>query len=421
MNVQIPYGRTKLSLELPDENVKAVLAPDMQQQAVASSQEQLVLDAMAAPIDSQPLYELAKGKNRVLLIASDHTRPVPSKLIVPPMLSEIRRGNPNAEIVILIATGSHRDTTREELIEKFGAEIVEKERIEIHRATESAQMFFLGILPSGGELWINKWAQWADLIVSEGFIEPHFFAGFSGGRKSILPGICAVQTVYANHCAKFIDDPRARTGILEGNPIHKDMVYAVQAAGLQYIVNVVLDEDKKVIAAFAGNAVTAHEAGCKLVGAQFRVKAVEADIVITSNGGYPLDQNIYQSVKGMTAAESCVRQGGVIIISAKCNNGHGGDDFFAYHNGKTPRQVYDRICAVPQEQTEQDQWQSQILARVMLRAHVIMVSDKAMESTITAMGMGYAETLEDALAQAYAKTSGRQITVIPDGVGIILN
>ncbi len=421
MQVHIPYGRTKLQLELPDENVKAVLAPETGEEKHGADQAQLVLDAMAKPIDSAPLSELAKGKKRVVLIASDHTRPVPSKLIVPPMLQEIRQGSPDAEIVILIATGSHRDTTREELIEKFGQQIVERERIEIHRATESEQMFFLGILPSGGELWLNKWAQWADMIVSEGFIEPHFFAGFSGGRKSILPGISSVQTVYANHCAKFIDDPRARTGILEGNPIHEDMVYAVKAAGLAYIVNVVLDEDKNVIAAFAGNPITAHEAGCALVGKQFRVKAVAGDIVITSNGGYPLDQNIYQSVKGMTAAECCVRPGGVIIISARCNNGHGGEDFFRYHEGRTPRQVYDAISAVPQEKTEQDQWQSQILARVMLRAHVIMVSDQDMESTITAMGMGYAPTLEAALEAAYEKTEGREIVVIPDGVGIILN
>jgi len=184
---------------------------------------------------------------------------------------------------------------------------------------------------------------------------------------------------------------------------------------------VVLDEDKNVIAAFAGDPVNAHAAGCALVGSQFHVAPVAGDIVITSNGGYPLDQNIYQSVKGMTAAETCVRQDGVIIISARCNNGHGGEDFFAYHDGKTPREVYDRICAVLQAQTEQDQWQSQILARVMLRAHVIMVSDPAMADTIRAMGMGYAETLEQALEQAYEKTAGREIVVIPDGVGIILN
>jgi len=420
MLVQIPYGRAHLALELPDTQVKAVLSPTLgtHSQAAVSGQ-QLVLDAMASPINSPGLEQLAKGKSRVLLIASDHTRPVPSKLIVPPMLRAIRAGAPDAQIVILIATGSHRDTTPEELTEKFGAEIVARERIEIHRADRDEEMFHLGTLPSGGALRLNKWAQWADLIVSEGFIEPHFFAGFSGGRKSILPGICAKQTVYANHCAKFIADPHARTGILEGNPIHRDMVFAAEAAGLAYIVNVVLDENKQVVAAFAGHPIAAHEAGCKLVSDQFRVAPVEGDIVITSNGGYPLDQNIYQSVKGMTAAESCVRPGGVIILCARCNNGHGGEDFFRWHADHTAAQAYAKINAIPMEETLQDQWQSQILARVMLRAHVIMVSDPAMADTIRAMGLGYAETPEEALAQACRKTQGREIVVIPDGVGII--
>ena len=419
MRIEIPYGRGAITADLP--SVKAILRAEQGSTNPSPAMELgTVLSAMEAPIGSPLLRELAAGKERILLIASDHTRPVPSKIIVPLMLTDILTGSPEAEIVILIATGSHRETTREELEAKFGPDIVRDFRIEIHRADDADQMADIGELPSGGRLVVNKWALWADLIVSEGFIEPHFFAGFSGGRKSILPGICARQTVHANHCAKFIADPSARTGILDGNPIHRDMVSAVKQAGLAYIVNVVLDEEKRVVAAFAGDPIEAHAEGCRLVGDRFRVKAVEGDIVITSNGGYPLDQNIYQAVKGMTAAEACVRQGGVIILCAQCSNGHGGEAFFQWFNGATARQVSEKIAAIPMEQTLTDQWQAQILARVMEKAHVIMVSDPSMADTIRAMGLGYAETPEDALTQAKEKTDGREIVVIPDGVGVIV-
>lgn len=159
------------------------------------------------------------GKKDVVIIASDHTRPVPSKIIMPLMLEEIRKGNPDADITILIATGCHRETAKEELVQKFGKDIVDNEKILVHDCDDTTNLVSLGRLPSGGELIINKIAVEADLLCSEGFIEPHFFAGFSGGRKSVLPGIASRKTVLANHRSAFIADDHARTGILEGNPI----------------------------------------------------------------------------------------------------------------------------------------------------------------------------------------------------------
>lgn len=228
----------------------------------------------------------------------------------------IAMGSPDAEITILMATGMHRATTRDELIERFGAEIAEKERIVIHQAQRDEDMAFFGTLPSGGELWLNRLAAQSELVIAEGFIEPHFFAGFSGGRKSILPGIASRRTVLYNHNAAFIASPNARAGRLEGNPIHRDMVFAARQAKLAFILNVLIDEDKRVIAAVAGDCERAHEAGCAMCGRLNRAEPVVSDIAVTSNGGYPLDQNLYQSVKGMTAAEACVRQGGVIIMCA---------------------------------------------------------------------------------------------------------
>ena len=205
-------------------------------------QTELVEAALEAPIGSEPLEKLVQGKKKVVLIASDHTRPVPSKLIIPPMLQQLRQGNPDADITILIATGCHRGTTREELVQKFGEDIVQNEKIYIHDCDERDMLVNIGTLPSGSACEINRLAYEADLLVAEGFIEPHFFAGFSGGRKSVLPGIAGRSTVLGNHCSEFIAHPSARTGILENNPLHIDMLWAAKTAKLAFRENLSLKE-----------------------------------------------------------------------------------------------------------------------------------------------------------------------------------
>ena len=194
MEIRIPYGRSHLTAEIPDERLSAILRSRLESYIPAMGERELVEEALKNPIGSEALETLAVGKENIVLIASDHTRPVPSRVLVPPMLAAIRRGNPAAKITILIATGCHRGTTRQELVEKFGEEIVEKEAIAIHDCADEENMVTIGTLPSGGELRINRIAAEADLLISEGFIEPHFFAGFSGGRKSVLPGIAARET-----------------------------------------------------------------------------------------------------------------------------------------------------------------------------------------------------------------------------------
>ena len=314
--VTLPFGKEKMKVTIPDNRLNGILVSKAHEFQADKPEEEIVKDALAHPIHSKRLRELAKGKDNIVLIASDHTRPVPSKVIMPGVLEEIKAGNPNAKITILIATGFHRPTTREELIYKFGEDIVDREDITfaVHKSHENADMVELGTLPSGGKLKINKIAAEADLLISEGFIEPHFFAGFSGGRKSVLPGVSSAATVMANHCSEFIASEYARTGVLEGNPIHRDMIYAAEQAKLAFIINVVLDENKKVIRAYAGDFNEAHREGCRFVDQMSGVDAIPSDIVISTNGGYPLDQNIYQSVKGMTAAEASCNPGGVIIM-----------------------------------------------------------------------------------------------------------
>ena len=421
----LPFGKEKIKLELPEEQVAGVLVSHAHEYKAPKSEAELVADALANPIGSPKLSDLAKGKKNCVIIYSDHTRPVPSHVIMPQLLAELRKGNPDIDITILIATGMHRATTKEELIAKYGKEIAEHEKFVIHVSRNDEDMVSVGTLPSGGDCRINKLAANADLLISEGFIEPHFFAGMSGGRKSVLPGIASKVTVLANHCSEFINSPHARTGILQGNPIHEDMLYAAKAAKLAFICNVVIDADKKVIAAFAGDREKAHYAGADFEMKLAGVKPVPADIVITTNGGYPLDQNIYQSVKGMTAAEATCKEGGVIIDVSSCSDGHGGEDFYNnLKNAESIQKAMDEILARGRNETVFDQWEAQILMRMLLKFTIIMVTE-APQQMVEDMHMKYAASVDDALAMAKEVLAKKgitdpKITVIPDGVSVIV-
>jgi len=420
--INIPYGRKHLTLKVAPDRLKAVLAPSLSPTEKMQTEQEMVCQALAAPIESERLADLAAKSRHVLLITSDHTRPLPSATTLPIILEEIRENNPKVQIKILVATGFHRLTTSQELIAKFGKVLCQQEDIVVHDSRDRNHLVYKGKLPSGGHLWLNDLVDWADLVVAEGFIEPHFFAGFSGGRKSVLPGIAGTETVLANHCAQFIASDRSRTGNLVRNPLHRDMLFAARKAGLAFILNVALDADKKIIAAFAGHPDKAHREGCKWVSRRAIVKRQTADIVITSNGGYPLDQNIYQAVKGMTAAEACVRQGGVIIIAAACEDGHGGEAFYHWFTeAKTSQEVTDRIAAIAQKDTLPDQWEAQILARILNKCSVILVTDRCSPQIVRGMHLLHAPDMDTALKMASKQVGEKaDIVVIPDGVSVIV-
>jgi len=420
--IKLPYGRDFLTAEIPDERISAMLVSEMHHYSPKETQIELVQKALENPIGSPRLKEIAKGKKKVVVIASDHTRPVPSKVIMPLMLAEIRKGNPDADITILISTGCHRETTKEELVNKFGPEIMENEKIYVHDCDDESMLVNIGTLPSGGQLILNKLAVEADLLVAEGFIEPHFFAGYSGGRKSVLPGVASRKTVMFNHNAAFIDSDRSRTGIVEGNPIHRDMLYAARAARLDFIVNVVINSDKEAIFAVAGDCDLAHIEGRNFLNSMCKVNAVPSDIVITTNGGYPLDQNIYQAVKCMTAAEATVKPGGVMIIGAKSNDGHGGERFYkTFKEEKDVEKMMREFLATPSEDTIPDQWQSQIFARILKNTSVIYISD-AEDEIVKDLQMIPAHSIEEAIekAEEILGKKDAKIAVIPDGVSVIV-
>lgn len=421
-NIELPYGHGFLNAQIPEARLNAVLVSDMHHYKSKLSQVELVKRAIENPIGTPRLKEMAVGKNKVVIIASDHTRPVPSRVIMPLMLAEIRLGNPSADITILIATGCHRGTTVAELESKFGPEIIANEKIYVHDCEDESMLVDIGALPSGGRLIINKLAIDADLLVSEGFIEPHFFAGYSGGRKSVLPGIASRTTVMYNHNATFIDSDKSRTGIVDGNPIHRDMLYGARAARLDFIVNVVINSDKEAIFAVAGDCDLAHIEGRNFLNSQCKVKSVPSDIVITTNGGYPLDQNIYQAVKCMTAAEATINKGGVMIIAAKSNDGHGGEQFYrTFKEESDVNKMLDEFLATPSEETIPDQWQSQIFARILKDTKIIYISD-APDNIVSDLHMIPAHSVEEAIAKADEILGNKdsKITVIPDGVSVIV-
>lgn len=413
MQIKIPYGKTFLKAEADEGRV---LVPQKMMNSGESGFE-IVRRAMENPIGTPKLSELARGKRHCVLILSDHTRPVPSKDIVPHMLRELREGNPDIEITLLIATGFHRGSLDHELRKKLGGEIVDREKIVVHNAMDENANVPIGVLPSGAPLIIDSLAADADLLIAEGFIEPHFFAGFSGGRKSVLPGIASKETVFGNHCGKFIASPYARTGVLDENPVHRDMDKAAELAHLQYIVNVVIDENQKTVAAFAGDFRKAHEAGVAFLRPNVTVPSVPGDIIVTGNGGFPLDQNIYQCVKCMTAAEAAAKEKATIIVCAEAADGIGGDGIYrTMRDCHSPEEQYQIFSMRPQGETQADQWQTQILCRVLMKHRVIFVTRPELANTIREMKMEYAPNLESAIRMA----GNGDITWIPNGVSVIV-
>ena len=419
--VKFAYGAGYIQHAIPAGRFKGELASEMHHYKPDLSQWDLVKQSLENPIGTPKLSVMAQDKKNIVVIDSDHTRPVPSKILIPQILAQLREGSPDADIAILISTGTHRGTTREELLAKFGPEIVRQEKIVVHDA-DASETVYLGKMPSGGNIIVNKMAADADLLVAVGFIEPHFFAGFSGGRKSLMPGVASRETVVYNHNAQFIAHPKSRTGILDGNPIHNDMLYAARVAGLRFICNVVINSDKEIIHCVCGDLDLAHKAGCEFLANKCQVKGVGADIVISTNGGYPLDQNIYQAVKGMTAAEATVKKGGVIIMMAQSGDGHGGDAFYqTFAEEKDLDRLVGKFMATPKEKTIDDQWQSQIFARVLRHAHVVYVSEAPPEM-VREMHMIPATDLDGALAIAeeILGDPGASIAAIPDGVAVMV-
>ena len=417
--IPLPYDTGTLDLHVEDEHLEALVETEMAALEPDPSEEALVAAALQSPIGTQPLAELARGKRRVTVVTSDHTRAVPSRLTLPLLLAEIRRGNPQADITILIATGLHRATTEQEQRRMFGDAIVDGEHIVVHDCLDEAQMMDMGTLPSGASFKVNRLVCECDLLVCEGFIEPHFFAGFSGGRKSILPGVCAEETVKENHSYPAIASPFALTGVLERNPIHEDMVVAARRVNVAFILNVALNARKQVIGAWAGDLEQAHAAGVAFVRQWSQCPPVTGDIVVTTNGGYPLDQNLYQSPKAVATAEACAGEDGVIIMCCGCADGMGGSHFAELIQMGTPEEIDAYLSRIAPKATIPEQWCPQIYARILHKHPMVLVSGLD-DETVRRCNMIPAHTPDEALAiSRELRGSDARVVVIPDGVSVL--
>jgi len=418
MMLKFPYGKDFLELDVPEANLASVVESRLGKAAEDAEGE--IVRALNNPIGSRRIEDLVKKEDRVALIVSDITRPAPNQLLVPPLIEALRKvGLKGENLEILVANGLHRSPSEREMEELLGERVLEEVTVVNHNARDDGQLVGIGRTSFGTRVTLNRRVVEADSVIVTGLIEPHFFVGYSGGRKSILPGVAGAESIFQNHRFRMIGHPKARYGILGGNPIHEDSVEAARSVKVKFMVNVVLNKERQVMGAFAGDFLRAHEAGAKFLEGLVKVPTPRrADIVVTTNGGYPLDRNLYQAVKGMATGELIVKDGGVIILMAECVDGVEHTDFQRLMEGaKTPREVLD---AVREREPLVDQWEAQVLARILQRAEVIVVSKGVKDSTIEDMLMTPASTPEEALNLALRKM-GKNAKVIaaPEGPFII--
>lgn len=415
MRVKLEYGRQGLYAELPDASVVRTLS---YKDAQPLDDPAGTLDAMLArPIGSPSLAEIAKGRKDACIVICDITRPVPNEMILRPVLEILEAaGIPRDKITILVATGLHRPNEGDELVEMVGQYIVDRYRIENHHGQELSEHTYLGESPRGVPIWIDSRYVNADLKITTGLIEPHLMAGFSGGRKLICPGIAALETVKVWHGPDFLEHPKADCGILEGNPVHEENTWIGRHTGCDFIVNVVIDSQRRPLAWVAGDMVAAFEEGVKFVRGVVRDTVAEpVDIVVTSCAGYPLDTTFYQAVKGMTGALPIVKQGGTIILCASLSEGIGSPQFQQLFAENASLEVFvERILG--KDYFVMDQWQLEELAKVRRKAKVKMVSDGLPAETLNGLFVEAAPSVEQAVADSLAEYGPTaKIAVIPKG------
>lgn len=415
MRVRMEYGRTGLDVELPDDRVVHRLAYKSAPPLADPAAE--VRRLLAQPIGSAPLAELARGKRSACVVICDITRPVPNELILTPVLETLEAaGVPRAQITLLVATGMHRPNLGDELIELVGARIAANYRIENHHGAELAEHAYLGESPRGVPIWIDRRYLDAELKITTGLIEPHLMAGFSGGRKLVCPGIAALETVKVWHGPDFLEHPSADYGHLDGNPVHEENTWIARRAGCDFIVNIVIDAERRPLALVAGDMEAAFLQGVEFV-RRVVVDTVPqpADVVLTSSAGYPLDTTFYQAVKGLTGALPIVKPGGTIIMVASLSEGIGSPEFQSlFRDNVSLESFVERILG--RDYFVMDQWQLEELAKVRRKAKVTLVSNGLPADTLRTLFVDTAPTVEAALADSLAEYGpAATIAVIPKG------
>jgi nickel-dependent lactate racemase len=403
-----------LGIEVPAEAeiIEPAYAPGLPNESAA------IREALRDPIGAPALSTLVKPGDRTVIVHSDITRPMPNDRVMPVLLAELEEAGVRPDdITLLNALGTHRRQTPEELSEMLGEALVDRYRCLQHDAWDDENLLSLEPTSFGHPVRVNRHYLEADVKILTGFIEPHFFAGFSGGPKGVLPSIAGADSVLTNHGAKMIGHPQATWGVTEGNPIWDEMVEVALRTAPTFLLNVTLNRDRQITGVFAGELREAHAAGCSFCRKTAMVPVSNHfDVVITTNSGYPLDLNLYQAVKGMSAAARIVRPGGSIIVAAECWDGipEHGEYADLLREAASPQELLDRI-ETPGF-ASQDQWQTQIQALIQLRADVYVYSDGLSDAQIAEAMLMPCDSIEDTLADLLAKY-GPQATVcvLPDG------
>lgn len=415
MRIDLAFGKSGLAVELPDgfryRVLEARSARPLEDAAGA------IAAALDAPIGSPPLAELARGKASAAISVCDITRPAPNRVVLPHVLQRLERaGVPRERITILIATGLHRPATEAEIRQICGDETASAYRVENHNARALEEHRHLGSTASGTPAYIDERFVAADLRLTLGFIEPHLMLGYSGGRKLVVPGLAAQETIKVIHSPRFMRQPLATEGSIDDNPLHRELLEIARMARHDFVVDVALARDRGIAGVFAGHPEQAHRKGVEFVSrVMLETIPEKVDAVITTSAGYPLDLTFYQTVKGITAASHIVKPGGRILLMAACEEGAGGEEFRRMLRDNPSDRVFMEAIAAAREVTV-DQWQLEKLGLVTARAEVLYyVPGLAREYRDKLWGRAFATPEAAVAALLDGLAPGSSVAVIPEG------
>jgi nickel-dependent lactate racemase len=414
VRVELAYGAGKLAVELPASRTTVVQPGYLPS---VPDERAVVTAALRAPVAGRPLRERARVGQRVAISVCDGTRPQPREIVVPAILEELDGLVRLEDVSILVATGTHRGNTEGELRSMLGDAVVDAVRVVNHDARDEPTLEWVGRVGANVPVWLCRdWLE-ADFRITTGFVEPHFFAGFSGGPKMIAPGLAGLETVLTLHDARRIDHPRARWGITEGNPVHDDIRAIAAHTGADFALDVILDAEQRIAAAFGGDLLEMHAAACAVAKSTAMCPVPgRFDVVVTTNAGYPLDQNLYQSVKGMSAAAQVVKPGGTIVCAAECRDGF--PDHGSYRSellgAPTPEELLEAIAG--RGVTVPDQWQVQIQARIQTFARVVMHTSHLSDAELAEAHLEQTGDIEETVSRSLLGAGpDARVCVLPDG------
>ena len=413
MKLRLDYGTEGLDVDLPDDRVTVI---EPVPRPAAPDPHATLIAAIRNPTDSAPLREVARPGRRVAISVCDITRAQPRQQQIEALFAEMP-GVRHEDVTILIATGTHRSNTPDELERMLGRELVQRCRVLNHDARDSSTLQFVGTTSTGVRVLLNREWLAADVRITTGFVEPHFFAGFSGGPKMVAPGLAGLETVMTLHDAARIGHPKATWGVIDGNPVHEDVREIARMLPVHFALDVTLNREQKITAAFAGDILAQHRRACAYAkGTAMRAVPAPFDVVLTTNSGYPLDQNLYQAVKGMSAAAKIVKPAGTIVCAAECRDGlpsHG-----SYGAVLASQPSPDRLLAMINAPgySVPDQWQVQVQAQIQLKAQVLVKTTGLEPPAVRAAHFEPIDDVETAVRSAL-KRAGTDATlcVLPQG------